>query len=161
MAYSEKLAGKIRQALAHLPKVKEKKMFGGMAFMVGEKLCLTAGADRMMCRIDPDIHETAIKRKGCRTVIMKGRAHLAAVLDSIERTAPDATLMVLESKAAAADTVSLVTDIAMKAAGGTGFNRSLGLERRFRDARAADFLGVTSDAFLEFIGRALCGMPVP
>lgn len=75
MAYSEKLAGKIRQALAHLPKVKEKKMFGGMAFLVGEKLCLTAGADRMMCRIDPDIHETAIKRKGCRTVIMKGREY--------------------------------------------------------------------------------------
>lgn len=91
----------------------------------------------------------------------KARAHLAAVLDSIERAAPDATLMVLESKAAAADTVSLVTDVAMKAAGGTGFNRSLGLERHFRDARAAAFLGVTTDALLEFIGRALCGMPVP
>lgn len=91
----------------------------------------------------------------------KARAHLSAVLDSIESAAPDATLMVLESKVAAAETASLVTDVAMKAAGGTGFNRRLGLERRFRDARAADFLGVTSDALLEFIGRALCGMPVP
>jgi alkylation response protein AidB-like acyl-CoA dehydrogenase len=91
----------------------------------------------------------------------KARAHLAAVLDSVERSASDAMLMILESKAAAADTVLLVTDIAMRAAGGTAFNRRLGLERRFRDARAADVLGITSDMFLEFIGRSLCGMPVP
>ena len=75
MAYSEKLAGRIRQALAHLPDVEEKKMFGGLAFMLGGKICLTAGADRMMCRIDPAIHETAIKRAGCRTVVMKGREY--------------------------------------------------------------------------------------
>jgi TfoX/Sxy family transcriptional regulator of competence genes len=75
MAYNEKLANKIRQALAHLPNVEEKRMFGGIAFMVDGKMCLTAGADRMMCRINPDIHETAIKRKGCRTVIMKGREY--------------------------------------------------------------------------------------
>jgi alkylation response protein AidB-like acyl-CoA dehydrogenase len=91
----------------------------------------------------------------------KARAHLEAVLDSVERSAPDAPLMVLESKASAADMVLLVTDIAMKAAGGTAFNRHLGLERRFRDARAADFIGVTSDLLLEFIGRSLFGMPVP
>jgi len=63
MAYSEKLADKIRQALAHLPDVKEKKMFGKLVFMVEGKMCLTAGSDRMMCRIDPDIHEIAIKSK--------------------------------------------------------------------------------------------------
>jgi TfoX/Sxy family transcriptional regulator of competence genes len=75
MAYSEILANKIRQALAHLPEVEEKKMFGGIAFMVDGKMCLTAGHDRMMCRIDPNIHEEAVKRKGCRTVIMKGREY--------------------------------------------------------------------------------------
>ncbi|HLA54390.1 MAG TPA: TfoX/Sxy family protein [Flavitalea sp.] len=75
MAYSEKLVGRIRQALAHLPDLEEKKMFGGLAFMVGGKICLTAGADRMMCRIDPAIHDTAIKREGCRTVVMKGREY--------------------------------------------------------------------------------------
>lgn len=75
MAYSEKLAAKIRQALCHLPNVKERKMFGGIAFMVGGKMCLTAGAGRMMCRIDPDIHDAVIKRKGCRTVVMGGRQY--------------------------------------------------------------------------------------
>jgi TfoX/Sxy family transcriptional regulator of competence genes len=75
MAYSKKLADRIRQALAHLSEVEEKKMFGGLAFMVGGKMCLTAGADRMMCRIDPDIHEDAVKRKGCRTVVMREREY--------------------------------------------------------------------------------------
>ncbi|MDB5119839.1 MAG: methyltransferase [Sphingobacteriales bacterium] len=75
MAYNEKLAYKIRRALAHLPIVEEKRMFGGIAFMVDGKMCLTAGADRMMCRIDPDIHEEAIGKEGCRTVMMKGREY--------------------------------------------------------------------------------------
>jgi TfoX/Sxy family transcriptional regulator of competence genes len=75
MAYSEKLANRIREALRHLSVVKEKKMFGGIAFMVDNKMCLTAGSDKIMCRIDPAIHEEVIKRKGCRTVIMKGREY--------------------------------------------------------------------------------------
>lgn len=75
MAYSEKLAGRIRQALAHLPDVEEKKMFGGLAFMVGGKMCLTAGKDRIMCRIDPGIHEESVQKEGCRTVIMRGREY--------------------------------------------------------------------------------------
>lgn len=75
MAYSEKLADKIRRALAHLPDVEEKKMFGGLAFMVNGKMCLAADADKIMCRIDPGIHEEAIKKEGCETVIMKGREY--------------------------------------------------------------------------------------
>ncbi len=75
MAYDEKLADKIRKAIAHLPHIKEKKMFGGLAFMVDEKMCITAGANRIMCRIDPAIHKEAIKRKGCLTVMMRGREY--------------------------------------------------------------------------------------
>ncbi len=75
MAYNEKLADRIRIALSHLPNVEEKKMFGGLAFMVDKKMCITAGADRIMCRINPDIHEEVIKRKGCSTVIMRGREY--------------------------------------------------------------------------------------
>jgi len=75
MAYNEKLTSRIREALAHLPKVEEKKMFRGVAFMVDGKLCISAGDDEMMCRIDPVIHGDVIKRKGCRTVIMKGREY--------------------------------------------------------------------------------------
>ena len=73
MAYNEILAERIRNAFSHLPKVEEKKMFGGLAFMVADKMCVTAGADRITCRIDPAMHEEAIQRKGCSAVIMKGR----------------------------------------------------------------------------------------
>lgn len=75
MAYNEKLADKIRAALSHLPKVQEKKMFGGLAFMVDNKMCITVGPGRIMCRIDPALHEDAIKKKGCTTVIMRGREY--------------------------------------------------------------------------------------
>ncbi len=75
MAYNEKIVERIRIALSNIPKADEKKMFGSLAFMVDNKMCLTAGADRIMCRIDPAIHEEAIKKKGCRTVMMKGRAY--------------------------------------------------------------------------------------
>ena len=90
----------------------------------------------------------------------KARAHLSAVLDAVEEPGPTTMLMVLESKAAAAETALQVTDIALKATGGTGFTRRLGLERNLRDARAAYVMGPTSDAIHDFIGRALCGMEV-
>jgi len=75
MAYNESLAQRVRAALARIPRVEEKKMFGGLAFMVNGKMCINVGKDRLMCRIDPALHENALKRKGCRTVIMKGREY--------------------------------------------------------------------------------------
>jgi TfoX/Sxy family transcriptional regulator of competence genes len=75
MSYNENLAERIRKALAHLGNVKEKKMFGGLAFMVDDKMCITAGDNRIMCRVDPILHEDLIHNKGCRTVIMRGREY--------------------------------------------------------------------------------------
>ena len=75
MAYNEKLTSRVREALSHLPKVEEKRMFRGVTFMVNGKMCVSAGDDRIMCRIDPAIHEEAIKRKGCSTMTMGGREY--------------------------------------------------------------------------------------
>ncbi len=75
MAYKEKLENRIREALVHLPEVEEKKMFGGVAFMVNGKMCITVGKDRIMCRINPAYHDEAIKSKGIQTVIMRGRGY--------------------------------------------------------------------------------------
>jgi alkylation response protein AidB-like acyl-CoA dehydrogenase len=93
-----------------------------------------------------------------RTETDKGRAHLAAALDAVESPGPATMLLVLESKAVASETALQVTDIALRACGGTGFTRSLGLERNFRDARAASVMGSTTDVIYDFIGKALCGM---
>jgi len=73
MAYNEKLASRIRGALAHLPKVEEKNMFGGLAFMINGKMCINVSGDEMMCRFDPALQEAVITKNGFRTMIMKGR----------------------------------------------------------------------------------------
>jgi alkylation response protein AidB-like acyl-CoA dehydrogenase len=81
-------------------------------------------------------------------------------LAGIENAADDALLRVLEVKAAAAEAAIDVTDIAMKACGGAAFRREVGIERRFRDARAARVMAPTTDRLVDFVGRAVCGMPL-
>ena len=71
----EQLVERVRAALAGVPKVKEKRMFGSIGFMIRGSLCVTARPTRIMCRIDPSAHSAAIKREGARPVIMKGRAY--------------------------------------------------------------------------------------
>lgn len=73
MAYDQALLERVRTALAHIPHVDEKKMFGGVAFMVNGKMCVAVDKDGLMCRIDPALHDQALKRKGCKPVTMKGR----------------------------------------------------------------------------------------
>lgn len=72
----------------------------------------------------------------------------------------DAPLRMLQAKAVAADTALSVLDVAMRVGGGAAFRRDIGIERHFRDARAAAVMAPTSDALRDFIGRAVCGMPL-
>jgi TfoX/Sxy family transcriptional regulator of competence genes len=75
MAFKDVYTEKVRAALSHIPRVEEKKMFGGLTFMVNGKMCVSVGKERLMCRIDPELHDDAVKRPGCRTVAMKGRSY--------------------------------------------------------------------------------------
>src|SRR5437660_9405947 len=88
------------------------------------------------------------------------RAFLADALTAIETSREDAVLRVLEVKAAAGEAAIDVTDLAMKVCGGAAFRKEVGIERRFRDARAARVMAPTTDALNDFIGRALCGLPL-
>jgi len=72
MAYNEELTNRVRTALSNVPFVEEKRMFSGITFMVNGKMCISVSNDRIMCRIDPTIHDDVLKRKAVRTVIMKG-----------------------------------------------------------------------------------------
>lgn len=69
------LTRRVKAALAHIPQVEEKVMFGGRMFMVNGKMCISVGEDRLMCRIDPAIHDRVLERKGCRAVVMNGRSY--------------------------------------------------------------------------------------
>ncbi len=90
----------------------------------------------------------------------RARAHLGAVLDSLETPGPATQLMVLEAKAAATEAAVTVTDLAMRTCGGAAFGGAHGIERMFRDARAPIVMAPTSDQAYDFVGRALCGLEV-
>jgi len=74
MAYNEKLADRIREALADLSDVTEKKMFRGVTFMINGKMCISIGDDEILCRIDPAEYEILMERKDVRQMIHGGRA---------------------------------------------------------------------------------------
>jgi len=68
MAYDENLANRVRERFAELSNVEEKEMMGGLTFMYNGKMCVGIIKDELMCRIDPDFHETAVELTGCRTM---------------------------------------------------------------------------------------------
>jgi TfoX/Sxy family transcriptional regulator of competence genes len=68
MAYSEKLAYRIRERFSELKNVVEKEMMGGLTFMYNGKMCVGIIKDELMCRIDPALHEEAVEKMGCRTM---------------------------------------------------------------------------------------------
>jgi len=84
----------------------------------------------------------------------------ADVLAAIGTGRADATLRVLESKAAAGEAASEVGDLAMRVCGGAAFRKDVGVERMFRDSRASMVMGPTTDVLYDFIGKAVCGLPL-
>jgi len=88
------------------------------------------------------------------------QALLDDTLTAIASGRADTQLRVLEVKAAAAETALEVTDIAMRVCGGAAFRKEAGIERLFRDARAASVMAPTSDVLYDFIGKALTGLPL-
>lgn len=88
------------------------------------------------------------------------RTLLLDTLSALEDNRADAMLGVLEVKAAAGEAATEVTDLAMRVCGGAAFRKEVGVERHFRDARAATVMAPTTDALYDFIGKAVCGMPL-
>lgn len=88
------------------------------------------------------------------------RTFLGDTLTALETGREDATLRVLQVKALAGETAADVTDDAMRLCGGSAFRKELGLERTFRDARAARVMAPTTDALYDFVGRVTTGLPL-
>jgi alkylation response protein AidB-like acyl-CoA dehydrogenase len=95
-----------------------------------------------------------------RTKIDLARGFLLDAIDACETGREDAMLRVLESKLVGAETSQEVLDLAMRVCGGAAFRKDVGVERFFRDSRAAPVMAPVTDALLDFIGKAVCGMPV-
>ncbi|HMK25140.1 MAG TPA: TfoX/Sxy family protein [Chitinophagaceae bacterium] len=74
MAYNEKLADMTREIISLTHKnVEEKAMFGGLCFMVNDKMCLGVEKDRLMLRLDPAIYDEVIEKEGCKPMDFTGK----------------------------------------------------------------------------------------
>lgn len=77
MPYDPNLAIRVREFLSQKEEfqVEEKKMFGGLAFMVNGKMCINVVDDRLMCRFDPALIDELARRPGFLPMVMKGKAY--------------------------------------------------------------------------------------
>ena len=85
MAYNEKLADRVRELISITHKItEEKKMFGGLCFMVNDKMCVGVEKERLMVRLNPDIYEEVMEKEGCMPMDFTGRVMKGYVFVDIE-----------------------------------------------------------------------------
>ena len=74
MSFNEKLADRTREIIAEThKKVEEKRMFGGLCFMVNDKMCVGVEKERLMIRLDPDKYDEVMEKEGCRPMDFTGK----------------------------------------------------------------------------------------
>lgn len=85
MSYNEKLADRVREAisLTHA-RIEEKKMFGGLCFMVNEKMCVGVEQERLMVRLDPAKYDVVMEKEGCRPMDFTGKVMKGFVFVDID-----------------------------------------------------------------------------
>ncbi|HSL10790.1 MAG TPA: TfoX/Sxy family protein [Actinomycetota bacterium] len=75
MAYDEELADRIRSVVADEPRLTERKMFGGLAFLIGGNMAVAAsGQGGLLVRVDPGASESLVATTGATPMEMRGRA---------------------------------------------------------------------------------------
>lgn len=74
MAYDEHLADRVRSYFIEKKiSSQEKKMMGGLCFMVDNKMCVGVHNDRLMARIGPEVYDQALAKTGCQPMDFTGR----------------------------------------------------------------------------------------
>jgi TfoX/Sxy family transcriptional regulator of competence genes len=73
MAFDEGLAQRLREQLGDQGGVAEKRMFGGLAFMVDGNMCVGVMGDELIARVGPAATEGALGRPGARAFDFSGR----------------------------------------------------------------------------------------
>ena len=73
MAYDEQLAARVRTLLANRTDVTERKMFGGLTFMIAGNMCCGVNGDELIVRLDPDREHEALARPHARPMDLTGR----------------------------------------------------------------------------------------
>jgi TfoX/Sxy family transcriptional regulator of competence genes len=74
VAYDEDLADRIRELISGEPAVSEKKMFGGLAFLIGGNMAIAAsGQGGILVRVDPAQSDAIVDKTTATTAVMRGR----------------------------------------------------------------------------------------
>jgi TfoX/Sxy family transcriptional regulator of competence genes len=74
VAYDEVLADRIRELIGANPALTEKKMFGGLAFLIGGNMAIAAsGQGGVLVRVDPAKSDSLVKSTNAETAVMRGR----------------------------------------------------------------------------------------
>ena len=92
MAYDEGLAQRIREQLAAHSGVVEKKMFGGLAFMLRGNMCVGLLGNDMLVRVGPDAYAEAIAQPGASVFDFTGRPSKGTVVVDGEAAEGDDTV---------------------------------------------------------------------
>lgn len=74
MSYNEKFADRVREIIAVThTNTEEKKMFGGLCFMVNDKMCVGVRETHLMVRLNPDLYDTVMEKEGCTPMTFTGK----------------------------------------------------------------------------------------
>ncbi|GAA0549437.1 TfoX/Sxy family protein [Chitinophaga japonensis] len=75
MAFNGQLADRVRELIAAATdkSIAEKKMFGGLCFMVDDKMCVGVREEYIMVRLAPAFFEEALEKEGCKPMVMGDR----------------------------------------------------------------------------------------
>lgn len=92
MAYSEKLADRVREVLARRDDIVEKKMFGGLAFMLRGNMAAGVHRDSLMVRVGIDDYEQALTEPHARPMDLTGKPLRGFVFVDEEGLVSDADL---------------------------------------------------------------------
>ena len=85
MAYNEKLADMTRELISQTHKnVEEKAMFGGLCFMVNDKMCVGVEKERLMVRLDPEKYDEVMEKEGCKPMDFTGKIRKGFVFVDVD-----------------------------------------------------------------------------
>jgi TfoX/Sxy family transcriptional regulator of competence genes len=74
MAFDEKLRDRTREIISKTHKItEEKKMFGGLCFMVNDKIRVGIMKDEMMVQLDPEVYDKVLDMDGCHSMDFSGK----------------------------------------------------------------------------------------
>ena len=93
MAYDETLAARIRDRIGAAPELSEKKMFGGLAFLIGGNMAVAAsGQGGILVRVDPEESDALVASTPAEPMEMRGKQMPGWLRVSTDDVSADATL---------------------------------------------------------------------